>query len=80
MCAIDEKGCILSCQAIDISGETKTLGGQVARAEYAEQYIGKDASLTGVDAISGATITSNAYADCVRTAFAALAQIQEAQK
>ncbi len=80
MCAIGPDGKILNCRALDISGETKTLGGKVADAGYSAQYAGADAELAGVDAISGATITSNAYKGCVLAAFEAYAQIQEAGK
>lgn len=80
MCAIGADGKILSCQAADVSGETKTLGGKVAGAAYSSQYTGADVSLSGVESISGATITSDAYKGCVQAAFEAYAQIQEAGK
>ena len=38
---------------------------------------GKDAALEGVDAISGATITSNAYERCVQDCFAAYDAVKE---
>ena len=78
LCAIGADGNILSCQALDVSSETKTLGGKVANTEYSSQYTGADADLSGIDAISGATITSDAYKGCVQAAFEAYAQIQEA--
>ena len=78
ICGISSDGTVLRCQTLDVSGETKTLGGKVANAEYTDQYIGADAGLNGIDAISGATITSNAYKNCVQTAFEAYAQIKEA--
>ena len=65
---------------IDVSSETKTLGGKTANPEYTDQYTGQDASLAGVNAISGATITSTAYRGCVETAFAAFETIKEAGK
>ena len=77
MCAISADGHVLSCRALDVSSETKTLGGKVASAEYSSRYTGADAALSGVDAISGATITSDAYKGCVQAAFEAFAQIQE---
>ena len=40
-------------------------------------YTGKDASLDGVDVISGATITSVAYEQCVLDAFAAYDTVKE---
>lgn len=78
ICGISAEGKVLRTQALDVSGETKTLGGKVANASYADQYIGADASLNGVDAISGATITCSAYKACVQAAFAAFELIGEA--
>ncbi len=40
----------------------------------------QDTSLSGVSAISGATITSTAYRGCVETAFEAFELVKEAQK
>lgn len=77
ICGIDADGKVLRTQVLDVSGETKTLGGKVADASYADQYIGVDAALSGVDAISGATITSNAYKSCVEAAFEACELIGE---
>ena len=54
-----------------LPSETTTLGGQTANESYTGQYTGQDASLSGVNAISGATITSTAYRGCVETAFEA---------
>lgn len=78
MCAIDSQDRVLKCSALDISNETKTLGGKVANAGYADQYCGTDAQLTGVDTISGATVTSRAYEGCVKKAFEACAIVKEA--
>ena len=77
-CAIDLNGKILQCSTLDVSGETKTLGGKVAEKSYTDQYAGQDASLGGVDTISGATVTSHAYEDCVRKAFEAYESIKGA--
>ena len=57
-----------------------TLGGQTANESYTGQYAGQDASLSGVSAISGATITSTAYRGCVETAFEAFELVKEAQQ
>lgn len=79
MCAIGADEHILMCHTLDVSGETSTLGGRTAEAGYTDQYAGADASLAGVDVISGATVTSRAYEDCVRAAFEAYAQLKEAE-
>ena len=71
---------ILRCKTLDVSSETKTLGGQTANESYYGQYEGQDSSLSGVQVISGATITSTAYKGCVQTAFAAYETVKEAAK
>ena len=78
ICAIGTDGNIIKCSTLDVSSETKTLGGQTANPEYTDQYIGQSSSLDGVDAISGATITSTAYKGCVENAFAAYDLVKEA--
>ena len=79
MCAIGTDGNIINCSTLDVSSETKTLGGQTANPEYTDQYIGQSSALDGVDSISGATITSTAYKGCVETAFAAYELVKEAE-
>lgn len=78
MCAIGPDGNILRCQTLDVSSETKTLGGRTASPDYTDQYAGKNSSLEGVNAISGATITSTAYKNCVLDAFRAYDAVKEA--
>ena len=80
MCVIGTDGLIRACRTMDVSSETTTLGGQTANESYTGQYTGQDASLSGVSAISGATITSTAYRSCVETAFEAYELVKEAQK
>lgn len=77
MCAIDPQGLIVNVATIDVTSETATLGGQTANESYTSQYAGKDAALEGVDAISGATITSTAYAACIQDCFAAFDAVKE---
>lgn len=62
---------------MDVTSETTTLGGQTADPGYTTQYIGEDASLSDVDTISGATITSTAYQKCVSDCFAAYDAVKE---
>ena len=80
LCVIGSDGLIRTCRTMDVSSETTTLGGQTASESYTGQYTGQDASLSGVSAISGATITSTAYRGCVETAFEAFELVKEAQK
>ena len=80
LCVIGSDGLIRTCRTMDVSSETTTLGGQTTSESYTGQYAGQDASLSGVSAISGATITSTAYRGCVETAFEAFELVKEAQK
>jgi len=77
MTAIDCSGKIVAVSTLDVTSETATLGGQTAKESYTSMYTGKDAALDGVDVISGATITSEAYQQCVLDAFAAYDAVKE---
>lgn len=77
MTAIDMDGRIVKVATIDVTSETATLGGLTAKENYTSMYTGKDASLSGVDVISGATITSEAYEQCVLDSFAAFDAVKE---
>ena len=77
MTAIDTDGNIVQVATIDVTSETATLGGLTAKESYTSMYTGKDASLSGVDVISGATITSEAYEQCVLDSFAAFDAVKE---
>ena len=52
------------------TNETDGYGKKCAESGYSSQYIGKDASLSGIDAVSGATKSSKAYENAARDAFA----------
>ena len=47
MAAIDPTGVIVQVATIDVTSETKTLGGQTANASYTDQYTGQDSALAG---------------------------------
>lgn len=70
ICGIDANGCITQTKTLS-HGETAGLGAKIDTDDYKNQYIGKDASLEGVDAISGATVSSNAYKTAINYAFVA---------
>ena len=70
ICGIDANGCITQTKTLS-HGETAGLGAKIDTDDYKNQYIGKDASLEGVSAISGATISSNAYKNAINSAFIA---------
>jgi electron transport complex protein RnfG len=72
-------GTISSLVVIDAQGETSGIGSKVTTEAFLSQFTGKDASLEGVDAISGATISSSAVIDAVRESFSAYGLIKEAK-
>lgn len=71
-CGIDNDGRILKCMTL-AHKETKGLGTLVFDKE--DEYAGKDKNLDGIDAVSGATITSTAYQNGIRDAFEAFEMI-----
>lgn len=79
ICSIDNDGKIVSCKTLS-HNETAGLGSKTAEDAYKNQYIGQDSSLSGVQAISGATISSNAYKGGIQDAFTAYEIAKEAGK
>ncbi|MBO5203289.1 MAG: FMN-binding protein [Clostridia bacterium] len=73
------EGKITGLTVISASGETSGIGTKVTLPEFTGQFAGKDQSLSGVDAISGATISSSAVIDAVSDAFEAVNMAKEAQ-
>ena len=69
ICSIDADGKIVKT-AVLAHDETPGLGTKVGEAAFADQFVGKDASLAGVDTISGATISSGAYKNAIADVFA----------
>lgn len=78
MCAISPDGNIIKTSTLSHS-ETPTIGGAkvVDNSSYTDKYIGKDASSVdnGTDAVSGATVSSNAYKNAIKTALGAFAVV-----
>lgn len=77
---ISNDGRITKCVTVSASGETKGIGSKVSEAEFTDRFSGKDSSLSGVDAISGATISTKAYIDAVKEALAAFETLGEVAK
>jgi len=78
ICGIGPDGRILETKVLSHS-ETKGLGSKITEPEFAGQFPGKGSDLSGVDAISGATISSRAYIDAVKDALKAYELVKEAQ-
>ncbi len=68
ICSIDAEGKIVDTNTL-AHGETAGLGTKVTEDAFRSQFPGKDASLEGVDTISGATITSSAYVRAIEDVF-----------
>lgn len=73
----DNGGTISKVHVISCSGETAGIGSVVGEPEFAEQFVNVDSSLDGVDAVSGATISSSAFIDSVKDAFVAFDAAKE---
>ena len=78
MIGIDADGLITDTKVL-ANSETPSLGGQVTRSPFKDQFPGKDASLSGVDTISGSTISSKAFMSAVAKAFEAVEVAKEAK-
>ncbi len=70
MVGIDSEG-LISATKVMAHKETPGLGSRVSEPEFGSQFVGKDASLAGVETISGATISSGHFINAVKEAFAA---------
>ncbi len=69
--SIDGNGSIISCITVS-QNESQNYGAPCGDPSYYMQYNGKTSSdCTEVDAISGATVTSNAYLGAIQSAFEA---------
>lgn len=66
------EGKIIDCLTIS-QEETKNLGDACAKESFYGQFVGKtEADYTTIDAISGATLTTNGYTEAIGRAFAAV--------
>ena len=76
ICGVDNDGKIISCKTLEQS-ETKGLGTRITESPFESQFVGADAALDGVSAITGATISSSAYISAVQDAFTAFELVKE---
>ena len=82
MCAVSLDGKVIKTTTLS-NNETPTIGGNkvINNGSYVSEYIGKDiSSVTEVDGISGATVTSNAYNGAIRDALSAFSAVAADQK
>lgn len=80
ICGMKADGTIEQCKTLS-HAETSGLGSKTAEDPYKNQYCGKNAdTLSEVDAITGATISSTAYKNAIEDAFKAFDMVKEAGK
>ena len=73
----DESGSIIKCSVISCSGETKGIGSKVSDEEFLSRFYGiSDATVSSVDTISGATISSSAFKEAMIDACRAVEQFR----
>ncbi|MDR1328688.1 MAG: FMN-binding protein, partial [Oscillospiraceae bacterium] len=77
MLALSPEGVVTGVTTL-ANGETKGLGSRVSEPGYEEQFVGMDKSLEGYHAVTGATISSDAYRGAVESALSAYEIIMEA--
>lgn len=77
ICGISPEGQIISCKTME-HNETQGIGTRVTDEGFTETLAGKDASLEGVSAVSGATISSKAYLGALADAFDAFEAVKGA--
>lgn len=73
----NSSGEISELKIISAQGETSGIGSKVTLPSFTSLFSGKDKALDGVDAISGATVSSSAVIEAVKESFAALESAKE---
>ena len=77
ICGVDPDGVIIRVATLEQS-ETKGLGTVITEEWFTGQFNGADSGLEGVSTVSGATISTRAFVNAVRSALEAFEQIREA--
>jgi len=75
ICSIDADGKIVNTDTL-AHDETPGLGTKVTEEGFRSQFPGADASMSGIDTISGATISSSAYVNAIADVFAVYESIK----
>ena len=68
ICGINNEGRLIRSKVLEHS-ETKGLGSKIEEDWFTLQFDGTDSSFRDIDAISGATKSTNAYVNAIRHAF-----------
>lgn len=65
----DEDGKVIKCSVISCNGETKGIGSKVADEDFLSRFYGEsNMTVSAVDTISGATISSTAFKEAIADA------------
>lgn len=80
MTSINAEGKIVQTQTIEHQ-ETSGLGARTAKDDFRNQFIGVDSNTldSSIDAVTGATLSTNCYLDSIRSAFDAFDFIEKNQ-
>lgn len=78
ICGIGPDGNIIATKTLAHT-ETKGMGSKITEDGFAGQFPGEDSALSGVDIISGATISSKAYINAIKDAFTAFDLVKGVQ-
>lgn len=78
ICGVSPDGSILRCATLEHS-ETKGLGSRITDTQFEQQFAGVDDRMEGVQALTGATISSTAYISAVRDALEAFSIVRGAE-
>ena len=70
ICGMDNDGRVTKSSTL-AHNETKGLGSKITELPFESQFAGADSRLSGVSAITGATISTEAYISAIGDAFAA---------
>ena len=74
---VGNDGKIVKVHVVSCSGETTGIGTKVSEEGFLSLFTGADSSMSGVDAISGATISSSAFIDAVADACEAANRVMQ---
>ncbi|MGI5967694.1 MAG: FMN-binding protein [Anaerotruncus rubiinfantis] len=77
MVGIGADGKITGAKLLEGNSETPGLGSKTGNESFTGQFIGKDSSLSGVETITGATISSKAFISAVGIAYEAYTAVGE---
>ena len=71
ICSIDNDGKIMSTAVLPPHSETSGIGTRIEEPQFTDTFIGAGPGLEGVSAVTGATISTTAYIQAIKDAFAA---------